>query len=62
MNIIHVVKYIGLQSSIEVPIGFSTIRFEFKKSARSGSGRLYINHQLVGTVEIGKDFTLCYFC
>ncbi len=44
-----------LRSSIEVPIGFSTIRFEFTRKLFSGGmGCLYMDHQLVGTVEMAK--------
>ncbi len=56
--LIYEYNYVGtvyrVQSSIEVPVGFSTIRFEFKNRFIQGSGMIYINNQLVGTVYMAR--------
>ncbi|OIK16019.1 arylsulfatase [Bacillus sp. MUM 116] len=44
-----------IQSSLEVPIGSSTIQFEFnRKGFIQGTGKLYINGQEVGTVYMPR--------
>ncbi|WP_312472098.1 arylsulfatase [Neobacillus sp.] len=44
-----------LQSSVEVPIGFSTIQFEFKREMFiQGTGKLYINGQQVGALYMPR--------
>jgi arylsulfatase len=48
-------NYVGtiyqIQSSVEVPVGYSTIRFDFKKEKFiQGTGILSINGQQVGTI------------
>jgi arylsulfatase len=52
-------NYVGtvykIQSSVEVPIGYSTIRFEFNRELLiKGTGKLYINGQQVGTVYMPR--------
>ncbi|WP_416827950.1 arylsulfatase [Ectobacillus polymachus] len=57
--LIYEYNYVGtvysVQSSIEVPVGFSTIHFAFKrKMFTRGIGMIYINNQLVGTVDMER--------
>jgi arylsulfatase len=56
--LIYEYNYVGtvyrVRSSVEVPVGFSTIRFEFKNRFIKGSGMIYINNQLVGTVDMAR--------
>lgn len=52
-------NYVGtvykIQSSAQVPVGYSTIRFEFKKELlNQGTGILYINDQQVGTLYMPR--------
>ncbi|WP_256941416.1 arylsulfatase [Bacillus sp. EAC] len=53
--LVYEYNYVGtvyrVESSIEVPIGFSTIQFDFNREMIiKGTGRLYINDQLVGSI------------
>ncbi|KMY56308.1 arylsulfatase [Bacillus sp. FJAT-27231] len=57
--LIYEYNYVGtvykVRSSIEVPIGFSVIRFEFKrKKLIQGIGKLYINNELAGIVHLER--------
>ncbi|HEY2420004.1 MAG TPA: sulfatase-like hydrolase/transferase, partial [Neobacillus sp.] len=57
--LIYEYNYVGtvyqVQSSVEVPVGLSTIRFEFKRKIfTQGNGMLYINNQLSGIVKLAR--------
>ena len=54
-------KVYKLRSSIEVPIGFSTICFEFTRKLFSGGMVAYIWTITSRNRRDGKDLTLCYF-
>lgn len=55
MNIIMLALLYKIQSSVEVPVGHSTIRFEFKREMiLQGTGKLYIDGQLVGTLYMPR--------
>jgi len=44
-----------IQSSMEVPVGYSTIRFEFiRELFIQGTGKLYIDGQLAGTLYMPR--------
>ncbi|MFJ5714061.1 sulfatase-like hydrolase/transferase [Neobacillus sp. NPDC093127] len=52
-------NYVGtvykIQSNVEVPVGYSTIRFEFiRKIFSEGTGKLYIDGQQVGTLYMPR--------
>ncbi|MFF2450719.1 sulfatase-like hydrolase/transferase [Neobacillus sp. NPDC058068] len=52
-------NYVGtvykIQSNVEVPVGYSTIRFEFIREIFSqGTGKLYIDGQQVGTLYMPR--------
>ncbi len=48
-----------IESSVEVPVGRSSLRFEFKKTdAYAGTGTLYVNDTYSGEVYIPKTFSI----
>jgi arylsulfatase len=57
--LIYEYNYVGtvykVQSLVEVPIGLSIIRFEFRRQMfTKGIGIMYINNQLVGAVDMAR--------